>query len=52
MIINDLTKKTLHAERKYPRKIISGDMPVIKLPDGRKAKCEVIRHGEARGRGY
>ena len=44
----DLTEKTLHTERKYTGKIISVDVLDIELPDGRKAKREVIRHGNAR----
>ena len=45
--MNDLTEKTLHTERKYTGKIISVDLLDIELPDGRKAKREVIRHGNA-----
>ena len=45
--MNDLTEKTLHCERKYTGKIISVDLLDIELPDGRKAKREVIRHGNA-----
>ncbi len=47
MEMADLTEKTLAAERKYTGKIISVDLLDIKLPDGRKAKREVIRHGNA-----
>ena len=43
----DLTEKTLAMERKYTGKIISIDLIDIELPDGRKAKREVIRHGNA-----
>ena len=43
----DLTEKTLATERKYTGKIISVDLLDIELPDGRKAKREVIRHGNA-----
>ena len=43
--MNDLTEKTLNTERKYTGKIISVDLLDIELPDGRKAKREVIRHG-------
>ena len=43
----DLTEKTLVTERKYTGKIISVDLLDIELPDGRKAKREVIRHGNA-----
>ena len=42
-----LTEKTLATERKYKGKIISVDLLDIELPDGRKAKREVIRHGNA-----
>ena len=45
--MNDLTEKTLNTERKYTGKIISVDLLDIELPDGRKAKREVIRHGNA-----
>ncbi|MCR5751174.1 MAG: NUDIX hydrolase [Kiritimatiellae bacterium] len=45
--MNDLTEKTLNCERKYTGKIISVDLVDIELPDGRKAKREVIRHGNA-----
>ena len=47
MEIPDLTEKTLATERKYTGKIISVDLLDIELPDGRKAKREVIRHGNA-----
>ena len=47
--MNDLTEKTLRTERKYTGKIISVDLLDIELPDGRKAKREVIRHGNAVG---
>ena len=43
----DLTEKTLATERKYTGKIISVDLLDVELPDGRKAKREVIRHGNA-----
>ena len=43
----DLTEKTLAAERKYTGKIISVDLLDIELPDGRKAKREIIRRGNA-----
>ena len=43
----DLTEKTLATERKYTGKIISVDLLDIELPDGRRAKREVIRHGNA-----
>ena len=45
--MTDLTEKTLNAERKYTGKIISIDLLDIELPDGRRAKREVIRHGNA-----
>ena len=45
--MTDLTEKTLATERKYTGKIISVDLLDIELPDGRKAKREVIRHGNA-----
>ena len=40
-------EKTLATERKYTGRIISVDLLDIELPDGRKAKREVIRHGNA-----
>ena len=43
----NLTEKMLRSERKYTGKIISVDLLDIELPDGRKAKREVIRHGNA-----
>ena len=43
----NLTEKTLATERKYTGKIISVDLLDIELPDGRKAKREVIRPGNA-----
>ena len=45
--MTDLAEKTLACERKYTGKIISVDLLDIELPDGRKAKREVIRHGNA-----
>ena len=45
--MTDLTEKTLSSERKYTGKIISVDLLDIELPDGRKAKREIIRHGNA-----
>ena len=45
--MNDLTEKTHHTERKYTGMIISVDLLDIELPDGRKAKREVVRHGNA-----
>lgn len=44
---NDLTETTLAIERKYTGKIVSIDLLDIELPDGRKAKREVVRHGNA-----
>ena len=41
--MTDLTEKTLATERKYTGKIISVDLLDIELPDGRKAKREVIK---------
>ena len=41
------TEKTLHAERVYTGRIIDVDLVDIELPDGRKAKREVVRHGNA-----
>ena len=46
MNTTDLTGRTLATERKYTGKIISVDLLNIELPDGRKAKREVIRHGD------
>ena len=37
----------VNTERKYTGKIISVDLLDIELPDGRKTKREVIRHGNA-----
>ena len=45
--MNDLTEKTINCERKYTGKIVSVDLLDIELPDGRKAKREVVRHGNA-----
>ena len=45
--MTDLTEKTLSSVRKYTGKIISVDLLDIELPDGRKAKREIIRHGNA-----
>ena len=45
--MDDLTEKTIDCERKYTGKIISVDLLDIELPDGRRAKREVIRHGNA-----
>ena len=47
MKMADLTEKTIATERKYTGKIISVDLLDIELPDGRRAKREVIRHGNA-----
>ena len=43
----DLTEKTLAIERKYTGKIVNVDLLDIELPDGRKTKREIIRHGNA-----
>ena len=40
-------EKTLGCERKCTGRIISVDLLDIELPDGRKAKREVVRHGNA-----
>ena len=45
--MDKFTEKTLGCERMYTGKIISVDLLDIELPDGRKAKREVIRHGNA-----
>ncbi len=45
--MTDLTEKTLATERKYTGKIVSVDLLDVELPDGRRAKREVIRHGNA-----
>ena len=45
--MKDLTEKTLSCERKYTGKIVSVDLLEVELPDGRKAKREVVRHGAA-----
>ena len=45
--MENLTEKTLGCERAYSGKIISVDLLDIELPDGRRAKREVIRHGNA-----
>ena len=42
-------ERTLSAERKYTGKIISVDLVDIELPDGRRTKREVVRHGNAVG---
>ena len=43
--MDKFTERTLGCERKYTGKIIRVDLLDIELPDGRKAKREVIRHG-------
>lgn len=43
----DLTEKTIAIERKYTGKIVNVDLLDIELPDGRKTKREIIRHGNA-----
>ena len=45
--MTDLTEKTLAIERKYTGKIVNVDLLDIELPDGRKTKREIIRHGNA-----
>ena len=47
MEMTDLAEKTLATKRTYTGKIISVDLLDIELPDGRKAKREVIRHGNS-----
>lgn len=42
-------EKTLKCERKYTGKIINVDLIDIELPDGRRSKREVVRHGAAVG---
>ncbi len=42
---SDLTERTISCERKYTGRIISVDLLDIELPDGRRAKREVVRHG-------
>lgn len=42
-------EKTLSSERKYTGKIINVDLVDIELPDGRRSKREVVRHGNAVG---
>lgn len=46
--MTDLTEKTLAAERKYTGNTIGVDLLDIEMPDGRRAKREVVRHGNAR----
>ncbi len=43
----DLAERTLTTERKYTGKIISVDLLDIELPNGRKTKRGVVRHGNA-----
>ena len=45
--MDKFTEKTLHSERVYTGRIIDVDLVDIELPDGRKAKREVVRHGNA-----
>lgn len=47
--MNDLTEKTLKSERMYTGRIVNVDLIDIELPDGRKTKREVVRHGNAVG---
>lgn len=44
---DQFTEKTLKTERTYTGKIISVDVLDIELPDGRRTKREVVRHGNA-----
>ena len=45
--MDKFTEKTLASQRMYTGRIISVDLVDIELPDGRKAKREVVRHGNA-----
>ena len=45
--MDKFTEKTLACERKYTGKIINVDLIDIELPDGRRTKREVVRHGPA-----
>ncbi len=45
--MENLEEKTLATERKYTGRIVSVDVLDVELPDGRKAKREVIRHRNA-----
>ena len=43
--MDKFTEKTLASQRMYTGRIISVDLVDIELPDGRKTKREVVRHG-------
>ena len=45
--MDKFTEKTLASQRMYTGRIISVDLVDIELPDGRKTKREVVRHGNA-----
>ena len=45
--MEDLTEKTLGAERKFTGRLIAVDVLDVALPDGRRATREVVRHGPA-----
>ncbi|MGN0846016.1 MAG: NUDIX hydrolase [Kiritimatiellia bacterium] len=45
--MDKFTEKTLNAERMYTGRIISVDLLDVELPDGRRTKREVVRHGNA-----
>ena len=45
--MDKFTEKTLESQRMYTGKIISVDLVDIELPDGRRTKREVVRHGNA-----
>ena len=45
--MDKFTEKTLRTERVYTGRIIDVDLVDIELPDGRRAKREVVRHGNA-----
>lgn len=49
MTDNTLVEKTLAERRVYTGKIINVDILDIELPDGRRTKREVVRHGAAVG---
>ena len=47
--MDEFYEKTLACERKYTGRIINVDLVDIELPDGRRTKREVVRHGHAVG---
>lgn len=47
--MKDLTEKTLEAKQTYQGKILNIELLQIELPDGRRTRREVVRHGEAVG---